>query len=321
MGEVEERLKTGSTGKTTEKPQLKSELEKALEEEESELARELRLTRGEEAIAKHQARIKELREQLGKGGTGSEKTEAEKQEAEKKLKEERIEQAKALYNSCVEAGGEPKQCAEMVAGLIPTSAPSVSAPPATSITDLVHALKELDSLRGTDKGVAELKTSFDQLANEIKRGNQNQKPLDPITFAKQQAEQTRAYYDTLKALGIIKEGESSTYQGEPLEVIKEKHHHEERMNELSADREYKQSMADIAGSIPERVGHGMASQFTEGEKEPSGSSSGSELEYLTCQEEGCGFRIPVPPNASSQITCPKCGSIYTRKQASEESQE
>ncbi|GAI82954.1 unnamed protein product, partial [marine sediment metagenome] len=68
MGEIEDRLKTSEPGKAPESPKLKSELEKALEEEESELVRELRMTRGQEAIAKHQARIKELREQLGKGG-------------------------------------------------------------------------------------------------------------------------------------------------------------------------------------------------------------------------------------------------------------
>ncbi|MBA7566969.1 hypothetical protein ES708_08669 [subsurface metagenome] len=140
----------------------------------------------------------------------------------------------------------------------------------------------------------------------IKVGTSEQSPL------KVQVEEARAL---LGSLGL-----TIGASGESLEVIKEKHHHEERMNELSADREYKKSMSDIAGSIPERVGHGMASQFTEGEKEPSGNSSSSgssELEYLTCPEAGCGFRIPIPPNASSQITCPKCGTIYTRKGGTE----
>ena len=164
---------------------------RGVEEEETELARELKTGRAEEVIAKRRVRIDQLLNLLGKGGVAM--TEEERQEQELKDKTERIEQAKALYVSCIEAGGDPTRCAQMVAGLIPSQA-GMAAPQATSITDLVNALKTLDELRGSDKGVAELRQGFDNLAKEIRDGNANRQPLDPVSFAKQQAEQIRATY-------------------------------------------------------------------------------------------------------------------------------
>lgn len=102
--------------------------------------------------------------------------------------------------------------------------------------------------------------------------------------------------------------------GESLETLKEKHHHEERMGEISTDKEYKQNITEIAGSIPERIGHGLGGRMAEEESAGGGSGDGSsELEYFTCTEEECGYRFPVPPDTGTRITCPKCNTIYTRE--------
>ncbi|MBA7693430.1 hypothetical protein ES703_102012 [subsurface metagenome] len=279
-----------------------------MEEEETELARELRIGRAEEVIAKREARIRQIRDQLGKVGmTEEERKEEEKRKAEEELKGkmERIEQAKALYTSCVEASGDPKKCAEMVAGLIPSPTAPAAAPPATSITELIQALKTLDELRGSDKGLAELKQSFDNLAQELRGGNTNKKPLDdPITFAKQQAEALSAWHKVLQDITPAPPPVSD--QGEPLEVVKERNRHNERMEEVKADREYKGRITEIAADIPERIGRGIAGHIGEGE---SGGHSGGELEYITCTEEGCGAKIFITPE-SGQLECPKCGTIY-----------
>ncbi len=66
----------------------------------------------------------------------------------------------------------------MVAGLMP-SPTTMIAPPPTSVTDLGDALKKLDDLRGSDKGLVELKANFDRLADEF-WGNTNRQPLDPV---------------------------------------------------------------------------------------------------------------------------------------------
>ena len=94
--------------------------------------------------------------------------------------------------------------------------------------------------------------------------------------------------------------------GESLEVIREKHQHDEKMEGLKTDKDYKERLTTIASSLPERIGRGMASQIGEGE----GGSSGGSLETILCE---CGFRIPVTPETGEQITCPKCGSIFTKK--------
>lgn len=285
-------------------------LEKALKEEEAELARELRIGRAEETIAKRQVRIKQLRELLGKGGTTMAeegKTEEEKAAEELKAKTERIDQAKALYNSCIEAGGEPKQCAEMVAGLMPTPT-TAGAPPATSITELVSALKALDELRGERGG--ELKEVLEKLAAKVEAVG-NRPPADPVAMAQQQAQAIKSTYDALTTLGIIKEPVVTTSDGKSLEVVKEEHRHDEKMEEIHADREYKKDLTEIASEIPERVGRGIGGQFSE--EEGSSGGGGGELEYITCQEEGCGAKIYITPTTGSQVTCPKCSTVYSRK--------
>ncbi len=222
-----------------------------------------------------------------------------------------IEQAKALYCSCIDAGGDPKRCADMVAGLIPTQ-PGASSPQATSITELVGALKTLDDLRGPNAGMEALKLSFDSLAAEIRqgRGNVNQ-PLDPVAFAKQQAE---ALKEWKKVIDEINPSPAGT--GEPLEVVKEKNRHDEQMETIRDEREYKESITEIASSIPERIGKGMARRHEKG----SSSDSGDGLPYISCTEKGCGTKIYYTPE-SQKITCPKCQTVYDREEKSEEKSE
>jgi len=312
MGDLEDRLKEIETGNPSKSPMVKSELEKALAEEEESLARDIRMGMAEELIIKHQLKAKQLREQLGgKGGATLEDIAQERKlrvEAELKEKVERIEQTKALYTSCIDAGGDPKRCAEMVAGLIPTSAATAAAPPATSITELVQALKALDDLRGSDRGVGELKTSIDNLVESFKQGTTNRTPFDPVAFAREQAQQLKATYDAMKELGLIKDPVTTTTEGKSLEVVKEENRHEEKMEEVKYERKYKEDITRIASDIPEKIGRGLGSHISEGEG--SGDGGGGGLEFITCTEEGCGTKIYITPETGNQITCPKCGMIY-----------
>jgi len=224
-----------------------------------------------------------------------------------KEKAEVIEQAKALYCSCIDAGGDPKRCADMVAGLIPTQ-PGASSPPVTSITELIHALTELDALRGSNTVLGELKTSFDNLANEIRQGGgKGNQPLDPVAFAKQQAE---ALVEWKKAIDQITPPPSGT--GDSLEVVKEQNRHDEKMEEIKDEKEYKESITEIAAEIPERIGKGIASRV---EKE-KGSDDGGGLDHMLCTEKGCGTKIFYTPE-SKTITCPKCSMVYEREEKSE----
>ncbi|GAI64765.1 unnamed protein product, partial [marine sediment metagenome] len=132
-------------------------------------------------------------------------------------------------------------------------------------------------------------------------------------FAKQQAEQTKAYYETLKSLGMIRGSESSTSQGEPLEVVREKHQHEEKMEELRADREHKERLVGVADDVSERIGHGIATDIRHSRGGQGQKAGGSNLPAFTCDE--CHKAFPISPEAEAkgEIVCPYCGMVYRDK--------
>lgn len=306
MGGIEDRLGEIDQGKPPVNPVLKSELERALEEEEAELAREMRIGRAEETIAKREVRIKELRELLKKGGgTMSDEERATKEE---KLREEISTTAITLLGK----GVDPKIVGQYILGSTPvtpiTVAGGAAAPQGLTIKDV----KEIMDMATGNKGEGELKGVLEKLTARVEAIGSRQPP-DPIALAQQQAQAIGATYEALKTLGIIKEPVATTHEGEPLEVVKERNRHEERLEEVRADRAYKQEITEIASGTFERIGRGAAHEILSG-REEEGSSGGGELEYLICE---CGQKIPIMPETGPQVTCPKCGTIYTRKQTTE----
>lgn len=125
-------------------------------------------------------------------------------------------------------------------------------------------------------------------------------------------EQVAEAKSLLEGLGL-----SIGMPGESLESVKEKHRHEESMEAVKADREYKQKITSIAGDIPERVGRGLAGQVGEekGGSSRKHSSGGDELDSITCEE--CGQKIYLTPETQNEVTCPKCGAIFTKTSTAE----
>jgi len=124
-------------------------------------------------------------------------------------------------------------------------------------------------------------------------GTSQQAPLkEQVTEAK----------SLLEGLGL-----SIGTQGESLESIREKHHHEERMDEIKADREHKARLADVADDMSERVGHGIADEMRHGHA--GVKPGGSNLPTVHCDD--CNIDFPVSPEATT-ATCPKCGTAYKR---------
>jgi len=288
------------------------ETKKKLIERELKMAADPNFEMEQLAIEKANKRMRDILS--GRGGTTMEgQGRLTEEEQEQKAAEElnvklaRLEQAKAIYIACIDAGGTPATCAQMVAGIIPTpQAPTATAPPATSITELVSALKALDDLRGSDKGLTELKASFDNLAQAVKQGNTSQ-PLDPISFAKQQAEAVVAWQ---KALQELTPPSVTSTTGEPLENVRERNRHEERMKEVESESDYKKKLGETVAEIPERIGRGLGGQILEGRGEDSGGGGGGGLESIACE---CGQKIYITPETGPQVVCPKCDSIFTRK--------
>lgn len=103
--------------------------------------------------------------------------------------------------------------------------------------------------------------------------------------------------------------------GESIEVIKERNRHDEELEKIKTERDYKKTVGDTLATLPEKIGAGLANAFVETEGSPTPQSpqiKGAEsVMYYTCATEGCGYKIPYAPTALS-ITCPKCKMKYDR---------
>jgi len=246
---------------------------------------------------------------------GEEVTDEEKE----KKKQEEAEQREKLMDSAralIDSGLDPKQVGQMLLGLTPTSTggfpPAVQGMGFDEVMKMVTFIvgkKETDELKGI---IASLDKRLDDLAKGGGAGGkiETPRPLSPMEYAKQQVE----YINALKELGLIKEPVITGPSGEPLDIVKERNRHEERMEEVRGETDYKKTLGQTITEIPERIGRGIAGRISE-EEEGGGGSHSSSLEYITC--EGCGTRFPIPPNAGSQIECPKCQSVYTKKGTAE----
>lgn len=97
---------------------------------------------------------------------------------------------------------------------------------------------------------------------------------------------------------------------EPIESIREKNRHAEKMEELKADREWKKEITTIASEIPERIGAGAAQTMLNSGGGGKGEDEGGGFQYIECEE--CHSQIPVLPG-NTKLKCAKCGMVYTSK--------
>lgn len=167
------------------------------------------------------------------------------------------------------------------------SVENIVKPPSSGDSSSIEALR------------ADLKTLKDELTVAT----------DPVESAKR----VKGMYDTFTSLGLIPE----RAEGASLEVTKENHRHQEKIEEIQTDRAYKEKLGEVISELPERIGRGLAGQIMEGEETEGGKGS---LDYIICSEEGCGTKIPITSGAS-QATCPKCGTIYSATGSVETKQE
>lgn len=103
--------------------------------------------------------------------------------------------------------------------------------------------------------------------------------------------------------------------GKSIEELKEQNRHDEKLEEIATEREYKQTVGKTLSSLPEKIGAGLANAFVEAEgpppTPPSQTKVSESVMYFTCPTEGCGYKIPYAPTAL-RITCPKCKTFYDR---------
>jgi hypothetical protein len=100
---------------------------------------------------------------------------------------------------------------------------------------------------------------------------------------------------------------------EPLESIKEKNRHVEKMKEIEIDAEDKKEKRDILGELPERIGMGLAHRsLEEAAKEDESTSDSGDLKYFKCKNKDCNKQIPYTPG-SLVVICPHCGEKHSRE--------
>jgi predicted RNA-binding Zn-ribbon protein involved in translation (DUF1610 family) len=248
---------------------------------------------------------------------GDEMTDEEKEK--KKLEDgEQRDRIMASATALINSGLDPKQVGQMLLGLNPTPSGYPPVAQGMGFEEVMQMVGFIVGKRETDE-LKDIIASLDKKIEDLAKGGGTKhtepaKTLTPMEYAQQQVE----YMKALKELGVIKEPVPTGASGEPLEVVKERNRHNEKMEEIKGDTDYKTSLAETVAGIPERVGRGIAGQFEE--EEPNHNSNGGELEYVTCPEKGCGAKIHFTPEAV-KIVCPKCGAVYKRRKAGESGDE
>lgn len=218
-----------------------------------------------------------------------------------------VESAKMLLDS----GLDPKQVGQILLGLSPSSTAQIVGAGGMTVDD---ALAIVDRITVANKG-SDVEASIARLEKRIeelqKGGNQGRavdvKMPDPITYYKQQAEGLKTFCDIL---GIPLPGTvKSTGNGSNIEELKEKNRHDEKMEEVKTEREYKQGLVEAVSGIPENLGRGAAHHWRE--SGTSGSAGNDGFDIYKCTD--CGTDIPITPKTGAKVKCPKCGAIWSRK--------
>jgi hypothetical protein len=235
-----------------------------------------------------------------------------------------LDAAKAL----IESGTDPQTVARMMLQMPGESQPQ-QPQGQSSILELTEALKNLHEISGVKSGGDDtLKDLIREMREENKEtrsmviklmqdgvGGKAEK-VDPITAARNQAKAMTEFGETMlsyaKGLGYAPPGSSTDAKGvsnkKTVEELKEENRHAEEMAKLGTEKDYKMSLANSIGELPERIGMGIASQMQSENKTHVPHEDG--IEYWPCD---CGFKIPISPNSTS-VTCPKCRSVYQKDQ-------
>lgn len=292
-----------------EQPDLKTTLERELEGEDSELAKELQRTRAEEIIARRRITIDRIRS--AQPGQAAQDTGGGK--AQERGKEWLTDVAQGL----LERGLDPSVVGRTIDYLLGTNAqfPTVGVPGAAApaqgmtFTDMKEIFKMGQEANKTDPAIAaileRLTDKVTDLESKISRPSGNENP-------------PKRSYVLIKADNTIKEIEADgpvflepgAATGEPLEVVKEKNRHEEEMEKVRNDKNYKEGLVNTLADIPESIGRGLANDVRESTpvRQPAPQTGG--LETIDC--DTCHAKIYYSPD-TTKVTCAKCGSVYLRQ--------
>ena len=188
------------------------------------------------------------------------------------------------------------------------------------LSDIKTIMEMVNSGKGTDPNLTIILNKMNERLDSIE---QNRRPVE--------AKPAKGYVYRQDATGAWKKEElepgetlliptAQVTTGKSIEEIKEENRHAEELEKMKADKDYKEKIAGVVAELPERIGAGLAGRVMDQEEAaaPAARTMSTKMEYFKCKGdlEGkvCGYDIPIPPGATLQVTCPKCGTIYSREE-------
>lgn len=308
--------KTEGDEKPKDDQELQSELEKALRDEDKDLAREVSRSRAQLLIAQ---RRKQINQETGNVNS-NENTGVKK--------EGRDEYLITITSGLLEKGLEPKIVGQIVQYMMssnPTQAlpfglPGAGMQQGLTFENFLAMMDRMKGDKGTDPTLTRLIEKMDDRLAALERGNNGAKEVPKAKIYRfEEGKWIKEELEPGEAMMIPPPPPSNT--GKTVAEIAEEHRHEEEMVRLNETKEYHQSIAGTMSDIVPRIGAGIAASMREGGEEGSTDTppaASKKMEYYKCtgklpdSDKDCGYNIPVPPTAL-KITCPKCGTIYGRE--------
>jgi ribosomal protein S27E len=302
---LEERLSEQSPEKKPlpGQPDLRTAIEKELDAEDSQIAKELQRTRAQQIIAERKRRISQL---TGEGERGPEEKPGGRGE---KSREWLVDVAQGL----LERGLEPAIVGRMIDYLLGIGqSPAIGLPgaPAPNQGMTFNDVKEIFTLgKESSKTDPAIATILEKVTDKLSA--LEQKVANPNTGQKGfiVVKSDGTYQEFEPGKPVIIEPPAPVVGGESLEVIKEKNRHAEEVERLKTERDYKVGMVDAVGNLAEDVGAGAARQTLQHKEVPGKMTGGGVLETFQCPE--CKTTMYVTPE-TTVVKCQKCGNHWQR---------
>lgn len=319
----------------------KSKLDQALEEEDSDLATELKRSRAEEKLTQRQVNINKLKKEMNKSDDGEtgEKV-GEKPKRWTIVDGKPVEDPDGEYRTLAQAllvananvrwtviDGRPIEDPE---GEYRTFAQALR----------VAALDRLgqDTKRWTvldDKPIEDPKGEFDSFADAYKAAylsilkkqkvietpkQENPEQLKVLvarmdSLDKQLAlalnpietlKRANAIREELTSAGFISPSSPGNSLEDNLAIEKEKNRHAEEMRKLDTEENFKKSISNTFADMPKNFGKGVSEKIM---KNIGASPANDGMEHINCEK--CGAPIVVPPGTVA-FKCPKCNVLLAK---------
>jgi len=227
----------------------------------------------------------------------------------------------AAAQSLLQTGVDPKIVGQILMGLpiSPGQPQIVAGPQGMTMQDVLAIVTLITENRSDDSIkdiVRDLKDEIKDVRAELKAKNSERvveriPVMDPLVAANQHFKVLKQTIDSVRELGMpgfgIAPVATAAPVGESIEALKERNRHEEAMGKQKSDAKYHEGLVEVAASIPERIGAGLAGAAMERHAEDVPPDSN--LEKIQCE---CGNTI-IAPKAIARVKCPRCGLIYEKK--------